>query len=69
MPRPAKRDWGHTVTMTLLILAFTVFWTVAAYGVSHWRGAPFSPKALALFAAVTCIAGIWLFSLARMGKD
>ena len=55
--------------MTLLILAFTVFWTVAAYGVSHWRGAPFSPKALALFAVVTCIAGIWLFSLARMGKD
>jgi hypothetical protein len=46
-----------------------LFWTVVAYGVSHWRGAPFSPWALGAVFVVTTFLALLVFALLWAGKD
>lgn len=68
MPRE-KIQWSDRVVLWALILFVAVFWTAAAYGVSHWLGAPFSPLALTAVFIVTGLLALFLFALLRQTRD
>jgi hypothetical protein len=69
VPMPKKVEWSHRLLLWCLILLSAVFFTVAAYGISHWRGAPFSPTALTVVFVVTGILALAWFALLSSGRN
>jgi len=60
---------GDRLVLWGLAAMLGVFWLAVAYAISHWRGAPFSPWALAVVFVVTTALALLLFALLRASKD